>query len=161
MNEMDTKKTEEYSQSVDNEQSTIINTEKAVSADNVTDEQTAPSAQASERETGSEGSVRRTGRQGGYRRTRTYGNGSSHYNSQNSSQANGSRNDTERQQGSVATSEGSASTNVRPVNQNVPQQAVVDNRPLEERSLMDLNIYARRLGIVGATLMSKEQLIEK
>lgn len=32
---------------------------------------------------------------------------------------------------------------------------------LEEMSLMDLNAYARRLGIIGAAFMSKDQLIER
>lgn len=36
-----------------------------------------------------------------------------------------------------------------------------DSRPFTERSLAELNILARRLGIVGATLMSKPALIEK
>lgn len=39
--------------------------------------------------------------------------------------------------------------------------SAADNRPFTERSLAELNILARRLGIVGATLMSKPALIEK
>lgn len=38
---------------------------------------------------------------------------------------------------------------------------VPDARTLEERSLAELNLLARRLGIVGATLMNKLTLIEK
>lgn len=36
-----------------------------------------------------------------------------------------------------------------------------DTRPLEERSLQDLNLLARKLGIVGGLLMNKEKLIER
>lgn len=43
----------------------------------------------------------------------------------------------------------------------VPQQQPQDTRTFEERSLTELNMYARRLGIVGSTLMSKDALIEK
>lgn len=36
-----------------------------------------------------------------------------------------------------------------------------DQRTLEERSLVDLNNYARRLGIIGASILAKEDLISK
>lgn len=36
-----------------------------------------------------------------------------------------------------------------------------DTRPIEERPLFDLHQYARRLGIIGAVLMSKDELISK
>lgn len=35
------------------------------------------------------------------------------------------------------------------------------NRPLEELNLMELNIVARRLGVIGAALMNKPTLVEK
>lgn len=48
-------------------------------------------------------------------------------------------------------------------NQNTNRPPVVNEtrKPLEEMFLVDLNVYARRLGIVGAALMSKSILIEK
>jgi transcription termination factor Rho len=48
--------------------------------------------------------------------------------------------------------------------QNKPQpqqQSQEPKKPLEEMYLADLNVYARRLGVVGAALMSKNVLIEK
>jgi transcription termination factor Rho len=157
MNEMDTKKIEEYSQPVDNEQPTIINIEKAEIPEPTIDEQSTALAQSNDREPNSadmQSSRRPATRQGGYRRTRTYGN------SHHSSQGTSPRHEGERPQQQNQSAENTSSP--RPINQNVgQQQSTVDTRPFEERSLMDLNIYSRRLGIVGATSMSKEQLIEK
>lgn len=42
-----------------------------------------------------------------------------------------------------------------------PQQPAVQQPDLRELSLFELNQYARRLGIVGASLMTKENLINK
>ena len=54
---------------------------------------------------------------------------------------------------------------VQPLHQRVERPdhraTQLDTRTLEERSLADLNIVARRLGIVGATLMNKINLIER
>jgi len=44
--------------------------------------------------------------------------------------------------------------------QHTPKQTE-PRKPLEDMFLVDLNVYARRLGIVGAALMSKAALIEK
>src|SRR3989344_1151831 len=41
------------------------------------------------------------------------------------------------------------------------QQAPVDRRPLEEMTLAELNIFARRYGIVGAGLMTKPVLSDR
>jgi transcription termination factor Rho len=40
-------------------------------------------------------------------------------------------------------------------------QLPIEKRPLNELSLTELNSFARRFGIVGAGLMSKDQLVEK
>lgn len=42
-----------------------------------------------------------------------------------------------------------------------PSQHQETRKPLEEMFLVDLNSYARKLGIVGAALMSKQELVEK
>jgi transcription termination factor Rho len=44
---------------------------------------------------------------------------------------------------------------------NQQPQMPLEKRPLEELTLNDLNIVARRYGIVGASLMNKENLIKK
>lgn len=41
------------------------------------------------------------------------------------------------------------------------QQPPLEKRSINELSLTDLNVFARRFGIVGAGLMSKDQLVEK
>lgn len=41
------------------------------------------------------------------------------------------------------------------------QQVPLEKRPLNEMSLAELNLFARRYGIVGTGLMNKDQLIEK
>ncbi len=45
-------------------------------------------------------------------------------------------------------------------NQNQQQQQA-PRQSVDEMSLMDLNVYARRLGVIGATLMNKEQLVNR
>lgn len=42
-----------------------------------------------------------------------------------------------------------------------PQQLPIEKRPIEELSLNELNLFARRFGIVGASLMTKDALIQK
>lgn len=41
------------------------------------------------------------------------------------------------------------------------QQPPIEKRSINELSLTDLNVFARRFGIVGAGLMTKDQLVEK
>lgn len=41
------------------------------------------------------------------------------------------------------------------------QQQPIEKRPIDELSLTELNLFARRFGIVGASLMTKDVLIEK
>ncbi len=48
-----------------------------------------------------------------------------------------------------------------PAHQGQPPQVPLERRLLNELSLADLNIFARRFGIVGAGLMNKDQLVEK
>jgi len=46
-------------------------------------------------------------------------------------------------------------------NQHSQQHASTPRQSVDEMSLMDLNVYARRLGVIGATLMNKENLLNR
>ncbi len=86
---------------------------------------------------------------GGYRRSRGYHN---NQNQTNHNQPSGLKEVGTYQQ--TLPSENKVSAHVQ-----VP--VVQEVRPLEERSLGDLNILARKLGIVGGLLMSKDKLVER